>query len=370
MCRIVLIIVVTALFAGCVDEPDSSGGGTFIAGESGAVILCEGIKGSDNSTITRIDFQTGSYSDNYFSEANSGQKTGDIANDLILRDSIAYIAVSKTGTIEAFSMNTGRSIGRIYFPANVWPRKMVFISDTLAYVTTYIEQSNDDFYVYGFNPEKLKLTGVKIQVGSHPEGMALYDNKLYVVNSGYGDLHFYHPKASTISVIDLDTKTEVNNIKTGNNPNRIWADGKGKIYVAYWELPSKKDFGGIIEYDAVTMEKLREWKTMVYDFCLNKNSDTLYYLSSSINTIANNSAGVNYIALDDANAVPRELIKNEKSKDMWSAIAINHDRNELWVASAFDYQTAGNLMVYSLSSPSIIKNTYKTGIIPNTIRFY
>lgn len=356
----------------CIDDPHQAIE-NFTAGNTGALVLCEGLYGTDNSTITCINLEDGSSTDTYFRTANYGQKLGDIANDMEIIDSIVYVSVSNSGTIEAFELKTGKSIGRIKFPPNVMPRELVIISDSLAYVSTYISMSENDFFVYEFNPKKLELTGVKIQVGSHPEGMTAYKNKLYVVNSGYGDFHSHHSKASTISVIDLSTKTEIDCIKTENNPNRIYATKDGKIYVVYWELPSLKDSasGGILEYDAENMKVLRNWKTTAYDLCLNENCDTIFYLNSSLGASSdgNTSKGVNYIALNEEKPQVQQFIENTKDNEIWTALSLNKQRNEIWVTNSYRYTSAGELMIYDLTSKAI-KQRYRTGIIPNQIKFY
>ncbi len=370
--QIFIIFLLLILFNACVDDPNNVIE-NFDSGNNGALVLCEGLFGTDNSTITCINFDNGSSTDAYFRNANLGQNLGDIAFDLEIIDSIVYISVSNSGTIEAFQRETGKSIGRIKFPPNVMPRELIILNDSTAYVSTYIARSENEFFVYEFNPKKLELTGTRIQVGSHPEGMALYKNKLYVVNSGYGDLHASHPKASTISIIDLDTKTEINCIKTEHNPARIYATQEGKLYVVYWELPSLYDSktGGIVEYNAENMKVLRKWETMIYDLCLNKSCDTLFYINSALGSTAdkNKSAGINYIALNDTDAMPKQFIKNNKDNEMWTAITLNQDRNEIWIANSFRFTTAGELTIYDLTSKTK-KQTYKTGLIPNTIKFY
>lgn len=372
--NIIIILFILLIISSCINTPISPIDQNFKIGNNGALVLCEGLYGSDNSTVTCIDFSTDNYTNNYFRNSNQGQKIGDVAYDLIIKDSIVYITVSNSKTIEAFYLKTGKYIGRIKFPNYVMPRKFVFINDTLAYVTTYIPMSNDDFYVYEFNPKKLELTGVKIQVGSHPEGISYHNNKLYVVNSGYGEYHSDHPKASTISVIDINTKQEIQCISTtGKNPNRIMVSPEtNKIYVICWGLYSEDYPPYIIEYDLNTLQELRKWHTLVYEFCLNKNSDTLFYLNSSISTSEaenSNYSGINYIPLNQINAEPTKYIQNMKTKEMWTGLALNENRNEIWVSNSYRYTTNGDVIVYDRNTKKK-KKTYKVGLIPTIIKFY
>jgi len=113
---------------------------------------------------------------------------------------------------------------------------MAFINDTLAFITAYAEMQ-DENNVFYFSPADIgasqqAINTNKICVGSHPEGIC-YDpinQRLYVVNSGYGELNTGHPLASTISEIDINSKMMIDTFATHINPNRIYYN-KGKIYV-------------------------------------------------------------------------------------------------------------------------------------------
>lgn len=374
---IVLIVLVTT-FSSCIKDPTVPRISDFIAGNNGAMVLCEGLMGTDNATITRIDFETGSYSNNYFSESNNGQKLGSIGNDLVIQDSIGFAVVSASGTIEAFSMENGKSLGRIKFPNYVMPRKMCIVNDTLAFATAYIQFSDQDFFVYKFNPQNLiqsqeNLEQNKVLVGSHPEGITFTSGKLFVVNSGYGAYFLDAPNASTITVIDIATFSVINTFKTGTNPNRIYSKNN-KIYVVCWGIAGQKEQypSEIIEYDANSLQELRRWITEVYDICLDGNGDNLYYLNSSLGLSGteNNSAGINLIALNEANAQPKQIIANTKNLEIWTSLAINEYKNELWVGNSFRFSTDGEIIIFDLKNPTLSINSIKTGLIPSTIRFY
>jgi len=376
--KITTVAIIAAIFSACVKDPIKPEPPVFIPGKNGAMIICEGL-GSDNASITRIDFETGSYSDNYFSESNNGQKLGATGNDLFIQDSIAFVAVSGSRTIEAFSIKNGKSLGRIIFPTSVMPRRMCFINDTLAFVTAYIGGSVADFFVYKFNPQNLaasqeNLEQNKITVGNHPEGITAANGKLFVVNSGFGVFQMDAPRASTITVIDIATFTVINETKTGSNPTKIYSKNN-KIYVVCLGIYDQKDKypSEIIEYDANNLQVLRRWTTDVYDICFDANGNNLYYLNSTfgMHSTGNNSAGINVIALNEANAQPKQIIKNPNSSNIWTCLAINeYNGNELWVGNSFNYSNAGEIMVFNLNNPTVSIKNYKTGLIPNTIRFY
>ncbi|MPN17617.1 hypothetical protein SDC9_164972 [bioreactor metagenome] len=120
------------------------------------------------------------------------------------------------------------------------------------------------------------------------------------------------------------------------------------------------------------MNVLRKWETTVYDVCFNEKADTLFYLSSALdgNSATNNSTGVKYIALNETNAIPQQFIENKNKNEIWTAIAINSYQNEIWIANSFNFQVAGEVIVYDLKYPYKVKKRIQTGQIPGTIVFY
>jgi hypothetical protein len=336
-------------------------------------ILNEGLLGTDNASITKYNLSDNSSVNYYFRNSNPNLKLGDNANNIMIWDSMVFVSVSGTGVVEAFNINDGLSQGRITFPKYMMPRKMVCVNDSLAFVSAYIEFSNTEHYVYYFNPFDLSasqgvLENNKIRVGSHPEGIC-YDSinrRIYVVNCGYGDYDYDNPTASTISIIDVDTKSEIRKVKTETNPNRIYFNND-KVYVISWGLPSDTvDVNGsIIEYEPATMNILRRWKTNVYDICFNKGQDTLYFINSTWSS-TNATQGVYFIGLNKDDSEPKLIIQNLNKYDMWTAIQVNFADNSLWVANSFKYNSDGEVMIYDGSN---MRNKFAVGNIPNNIRF-
>ncbi|MCL2039611.1 MAG: hypothetical protein FWG85_04185 [Bacteroidetes bacterium] len=370
-----LFFAIAILFFGCVKEPNNPNGNENNDGYNCCFILNEGLRGTDNASITKYNLDNNNYTNYYFKKSNINLKIGDNANDIVLFDSLAFVSVSGAGTIEVFNIYDGKSQGRITFPLRTMPRKMIIINDTLAFVTAYIELSNSDYYVYYFNPSNLttqqNIENNKIQVGSHPEGIC-YDSvnqRLYVVNSGYGDLDYDNSVASTISIIDIKTKTEISKINTHPNPMRIYFKNN-KIYVICWGLPSDTNEikGSLIEYEPNDMQIVRQWNTNIYDLCFNETSDTLYFINSTwgiINTDAS-IPGIYYINLYDSNSVPQLMITNSQKYDIWTSLAINFVDKSIWIANSFNFNTDGEIIIYDNMQ---FRTKFNVGTIPNVIRF-
>jgi len=368
--KIGLIIIIFCIY-GCVNSPPSDDLLERNDGNNCCFILNEGIRSADNASISKYNFDNNSYTNYYFRKSNNNLKLGDNANDIMLYDSLVFVSVSGTGVIEVFNIFDGKFRGRITFPKWTMPRRMVLVNDTLCFVSSYVEYS--DYYLYYFNPSDLlssqqAINDNKILVGSHPEGLC-YDSlhrRLYVVNSGYGNIDYDNPTASTISIIDIDSKTEITKIKTDVNPNRIYL-ANGKLYVICWGLYSEGDKGSIIEYEINTMTITRLWFANAYDICFNKTQDSLYFINSTWDFVG--SSGIYLIDLNEIDPVPQLIIPNPNKYDMWTAIQINFADNSLWVANSFRFNSDGEIMIYDRYNGLILRRKFFVGNIPNNIRF-
>ena len=80
-----------------------------------------------------------------------------------------------------------------------------------------------------------------LKTGFDPEGMCVVGEKLYVANSG--GLEWANGYEKTVSVVDLKTFSEIQELEVGINPVHLHADNQGDIYVVsngdYGENPAR-----------------------------------------------------------------------------------------------------------------------------------
>lgn len=74
-----------------------------------AYVLCEGNWGGNDASLSRVDLASGSIANNVFGTAN-GRGLGDVAQDIAVYGSKAYITVSFSNTIEVVSTADNSSI--------------------------------------------------------------------------------------------------------------------------------------------------------------------------------------------------------------------------------------------------------------------
>lgn len=171
------------------------------------LVLCEGLWGMDNSTISCLD--KGTVTNGWFKQNNPGMHLGDTGNDIIqVNDTMIAVSVNWSNIIQ-YVYPDGRAIAATEdIPNN---RKLATDGQRYLYCTSYADKG----YV-----AKVDLVTKKIvatcPTGYEPEGVAYYDGRLYVANTGgYSFQEKDHGYESTVSVIDAETMTELRRIDTG-----------------------------------------------------------------------------------------------------------------------------------------------------------
>ncbi len=187
-------------------------------GETFLVVLNEGIYGQNNSSVTTYAPLSETAEQHAYSNANSGARLGDTANDMVLRDGKIYIAVDVSNKIEVIDSATLVSEGFIDLGADSSPREICFTPDGYGYVTSLYRNA-----VIKFDPES-KTVLTEISVGQLPEGIVYSEGKVYVANSGFSG-------SDSVSVIDTEFDQVIKNIQTDFNPRNVFTDINGFIYV-------------------------------------------------------------------------------------------------------------------------------------------
>ena len=186
-------------------------------------ILSEGLFNWNNSTLASYDLTTNTLVSDFFLTANK-RGLGDTANDMKLYGSKLYVVVDQSSQIDVIDPITGKSLKQIpLFKENGDGRQPRFIEfyKGKAYVCSF------DGTVAKIDTASLKIEAF-VQCGKNPDGICVANNKIYVANSGGLNFPNYD---NTVSVIDLNTFTEIKKITVGVNPGVIHADSEGDVYV-------------------------------------------------------------------------------------------------------------------------------------------
>lgn len=212
--------ILSFVFAACNENGPSGGSGT-VDGDAVYYVLNSGDWKSNNSSLTMFDAVTGSVSHDCFMQKN-GRGLGNTANDILVYGSKMYIAVAGESTIEITDLDA-KSLKQINCEAQ--PRY-------LAAAGGYVYATYYDGYVARIDTASLAVDG-KVKVGRNPEGIAVYGNRLYVANSGGMDYNTEVGYDKTVSVVDLNSFTELKKIDVVVNPAIVVAVENGVFVASY-----------------------------------------------------------------------------------------------------------------------------------------
>ena len=207
---LLLASIFLLVLTGCEKDPASTSGDVPKKSFKGAIIINEGNWSRSNASLSFYTYEEDTVYNKIFKNANGGKNLGDCANSMVIRDSICYIVVNGSNTIEKISLNTWKNLGTINLTNGTNPRFMAFVDDNHAYLTNYANG------VQIINLEQMQENG-SISVGANPEQIVIVNNKAYVANSGWG-------AGNTVSVISLDNEDVIETIKVGNNPVAVEID--------------------------------------------------------------------------------------------------------------------------------------------------
>ena len=208
-------------------------------------VLNEGNMGSNDASLDMLRISDGNYINGVFKKMNPEEPAGlgDVGNDIAVIGDEIWLTVNNSGILEVLSAENEREIAAITLPmprSIAFDEKYVYVSSWNGAAAVYapdwsvdVEKSNNvKGAVYRVDRASKQLSG-SVSVGWQPEGLAVYDGKLYVANSG-GVSHSLPPDYAydkSVSVIDLSTFKLVDEIEVEINLQKLFSDGKGNLYV-------------------------------------------------------------------------------------------------------------------------------------------
>lgn len=179
------------------------------------LIVCnEGNWQSDNGQLSYYDGTAGVLANKWFRKVN-GSKLGDTPNDITqVNDTLIAIAVNWSNIIQYIHPD-GTACGAT---ENVPNNRRMCADGNYLYITSYAHKCGNQTFEKGYVAKidvKTKQVIATCEVGWEPEGVRLYEGKLYVANTGGYAFSEGHGYETTVQVVDAETMKSIKTIDTG-----------------------------------------------------------------------------------------------------------------------------------------------------------
>lgn len=211
----VWVMLLSLFFAACSDENGEENviPKREVIGEN--LIICnEGNYQSDNGQLSYYDGTVGVLTNKWFRQVN-GSKLGDTPNDIIqVNDTLIAIAVNWSNIIQYIHPD-GTACGAT---ENVPNNRRMCADGNYLYITSYAHKCGNQTFEKGYVAKidvRTKQVVATCEVGWEPEGVRLYDGKLYVANTGGYAFSENHAYETTVQVVDAETMQSIKTIDTG-----------------------------------------------------------------------------------------------------------------------------------------------------------
>lgn len=333
---------------------------------AGFYLLNEGNMGMNRASIDLFDARTGMYATDIYSERNPDavKELGDVGTDIKIYGNKVYAVINCSNKIEVMDKWTARRIAVIDLPNC---RYLAFHGGKV-YVSSYsgpvsVDPNAEIGFVAEIDTVSLSLTR-KVAVGYQPEEMVIHDGKLYVANSGGYRVPNYD---RTVSVVDLESFTEIGKIDVAINLHRMRIDPRGYIYVTsrgdYYHTPSDT-----FVIDTRTDQVVRQLGIPASGLCM--HGDSLFFYSVEWSHLTAERK-ITYGIYDTYKG---ELVSDRLITDGTDArimipygLAVNPETGEIYVADAQNYVVTGYL--YCFTPEGKLKWKVLAGNIPGHIAF-
>jgi YVTN family beta-propeller protein len=323
--------------------------GPAVSGPKGIYVINEGSFLASNAEISFIGEDRTNVSGAVFSTANSGRTLGDVAQHAALANGKLYVVVNNSRKIEVIEAGTHRWLQTIMLTRA--PRSIEVVSSLLAYVT------NMDSTV-----SVLDLSGgvvaKEIVVGTNPEGLIRFGDRLYVFNGGWG-------YGSSVSVIDLKTDNVMATISTPHGPSYGVLGTSGLMHVL---CTGSVAWGGGLDVPGAVL---------TIDGASGNVVDTVR-LSQPAGRIAVDASGDLYVTVSGAGGSGVMKLTGGSSPMIVSTllvagnfygVGVDRARSELYLSLAGDFVSNGTVQVHTLSGTPVRTYVAGIGVAPNGFVF-
>ena len=178
-------------------------------------------------TLSKVNLTTGFVTNNI---VTLGSDIGSAPNQIVIRDTLAYVVNSTTAEIQIINLNTESTVGWINLPPGSNPFHMAFYNDRYAYVTLLIANE-----VAKVDVNKNKVVS-RHSVGLAPGPIVIANHKAYIGITAVDTLFVYHQ--GELAIFDCIGDSLLQNIPVRTNPNALAVDADYRVHLMcsgdYW----------------------------------------------------------------------------------------------------------------------------------------
>lgn len=332
------IVLLAIICVRCVPVPSAPDSINTPLTKGGFFVVCEGLWRQDNATLSYVT-PSGTAERDVVSSRNAGLRLGDTGSDVVVHGDSVYVCVSTSGTIEIFHRVTGVWQGRIRFMEGQEPYRIALLNDSLAYCSILNRDAIAEVKIKGYAGDPYLV----FPVGPAPEGLCVFRDRLYVANSGLGDLRKDESGAGTVSILDVRDLRLIRSINGLTNVMSCTADTlRGRVWIAYRHLASQPDsLGGVVLYDPaadsiIDHQRFYSPKGLVID----PQTGVAYILHRD---------GID--AFDRSSRARSRVISHSSTngKDVWYSLGWWDQERALLVGNARSYVTDGEVIALDLN---------------------
>ena len=335
-------------FVSACEDDDNNGNRLY---ENGAFVVNEGAWGANNASVSFISYEDGIVTEDLFKAANGSEaKLGDVLMDLDV-------------------------VGRdVYMVLNTSNKVQVVNKDDFSWTTTiegldnprYAEPFNGKLYVTQWGnggsvaviDQASNTVESTIGVGNGPEGILVYDNLLWVANSGG------YTKDNSVSVIDPATKTVVKTIEVADNPQHMVIDANGDVWVVcfgYLQYATEPPYGIEQETPSALVRIDAGTKTVEKTITIHNNEHPAYIGVSTDGQTLYVGGGYTYNGIYavsiDADSYPATKFADGN----FYGFSVNPANGDLYGCQAPSFTKAGTVVVLDANTGAV-KSSYNDGI--------
>ncbi len=354
-----LILVLTVLCVSCMkDDEFWDRYGPGISGSAGGLfIVNEGNFMYGNASLSYYDPETGVIRNDVFFHVN-GLPLGDVAQSMVIRDSLAYVVVNNSGKIQVLDSRTFTFKGKI--TGFTSPRYLHFLNDEKVYVTDLYARS-----VAIVNPVTRQVTG-SVELPGAGQGPGRHSSEQMVQHGPFVFTNSWNYD-NLLLVIDSRTDRVVDSVSVLKQPNSMVLDRRGKIWVLSDGGAEGSPYGyeepGLLRIDAASRQIEETFRFSLEDspseLQINGTGDTLFFINRDI-----------YRMAAESETEPERFIASPYSGSYpggYYGLGVDPHTSEIYVADAIDFVQPGSVYRYRPDGDPV--DTFRVGIAPGAFCF-